>query len=116
MTVEFWTVTDRADYWGDGAEFRPSSFSGPPQIFLLSLPFLFSQLFDHLLGIILRPFVELHLLERVLVAVSTRAIVFVILNNFPGLILAHCVVERTEGFRDFGLNVCSASDIVLFVP
>ena len=38
---------------------------------------------------------------------------FVILSNVLKLLLAHCAVERTEGFRDFGLDVSLASDVVL---
>jgi hypothetical protein len=38
---------------------------------------------------------------------------FVILSNVLELFVAHCAIERSKGFRDLGLNIRSASDIVL---
>lgn len=38
---------------------------------------------------------------------------FVILSNVLELFFAYCAVERSEGFRDLGLDVRSASNVVL---
>ena len=46
--------TDRADHWGNSAEFHPGSLGSLPELFLLSFPFLFPPLFDRPLGVSLR--------------------------------------------------------------
>ena len=38
---------------------------------------------------------------------------FVVLGDVLELLVAYCAVERPKGFCDFGLDVCSAGDVVL---
>jgi len=42
-----------------------------------------------------------------------RIAVFVILSNVLELFFAHCAIKGFEGFCDLGLDICSASDVVL---